>query len=115
MGAKALAVCPYQTVSYKVGTPCCTGYVRFWLSAGRGGFGLSSAECESPAFYCMAYSHDGTRPDIMKGWKVLPFDPWAIAQDRPGSAACCAKLPVAASEAPMPSQMTMHRKQPFSS
>ena len=57
---------------------CCNlfaGYVRFWLSAGRGGFGLSPLECESPTFYCMAYSTDGTRPDVTKGWKVpLPKD-----------------------------------------
>lgn len=58
----------------------CAGYVRFWLSAGRGGFGLSSSECESPTFYCMAHSTGGTRPDITKGWKV---------ESCPASVSCC--------------------------
>lgn len=34
---------------------CCTGYARFWLSIGRGSFGLSSTECPMPSFYVQAF------------------------------------------------------------
>lgn len=34
------------------------GHVRYWLSAGRGGFGLSGNECLGSAFYCVAYTQE---------------------------------------------------------
>ena len=32
--------------------------MRYWLSAGRGGFGLSGNECLGSAFYCIVYTHE---------------------------------------------------------
>ena len=32
------------------------GFVRYFLSAGRGGFGLSGNECISSSFYCIVYA-----------------------------------------------------------
>ena len=32
------------------------GLVKFWLSAGRGGFGLSNRECLAPSFFVLATS-----------------------------------------------------------
>jgi hypothetical protein len=29
------------------------GHVKFWLTAGRGGFGISDAECTEPGFYAI--------------------------------------------------------------
>ena len=55
------------------------GYVRYWLSAGRGGFGLSPKECMAPAFYCMVYTKDGAFPDPTQGISVktspVPINP----------------------------------------
>ena len=31
------------------------GHVRYWLGAGRGGFGLGSRECARPSFFVVAY------------------------------------------------------------
>ena len=36
------------------------GHVRYWLGAGRGGFGLGTRECARPSFFAAAY---GKRPD----------------------------------------------------
>ena len=36
------------------------GHVRYWLGAGRGGFGLATGECARPSFFCVAY---GKRAD----------------------------------------------------
>lgn len=58
--------------------PCSSpaGFVRYWLSAGRGGFGLSGNECLGSAFYCIVYTHevpddklDGEWP--LKGGSIL--------------------------------------------
>ncbi len=51
------------------------GHVRFWLSAGRGGFGLSTSECDYASFYVMVYTDDGERHDLSKGWKVRRSHP----------------------------------------
>lgn len=32
------------------------GHVKYWLGAGRGGFGLSGSECLAPTFYCQVYT-----------------------------------------------------------
>lgn len=40
--------------------------MRYWLSAGRGGFGLSGNECLGSAFYCIVYTHE-TPEDKMDG------------------------------------------------
>ena len=37
------------------------GFLRFWMSAGKGGFGLGSSECIRPAFYCIA-----TKPPVQR-------------------------------------------------
>ena len=34
------------------------GIVKFWLSPGRGGFGLSPSECIEPSFYALATSEN---------------------------------------------------------
>jgi hypothetical protein len=34
------------------------GHVRYWLTAGRGGFGLSGNECLGSAFYCVVYTKE---------------------------------------------------------
>ena len=34
----------------------CAAHVRYWLGAGRGGFGLSASECLAPTFYCQVYT-----------------------------------------------------------
>ena len=31
-------------------------HVKFWLGAGRGGFGLSGHECPRSSFYCQVYT-----------------------------------------------------------
>jgi 4-amino-4-deoxychorismate lyase len=53
------------------------GHMRFFLSAGRGGFGLSPAECVASSFYAVVYSkdpaHDPAAPDSeahLRGWAV---------------------------------------------
>mmetsp|Transcript_41278 Transcript_41278/g.106886 ORF Transcript_41278/g.106886 Transcript_41278/m.106886 type:complete len:427 (-) Transcript_41278:225-1505(-) len=38
------------------------GLLRYWLTAGNGGFGLSSAECVRPGFYCIATSIERPKP-----------------------------------------------------
>ena len=42
------------------------GFVRYWLSAGRGGFGLSGNACLGSAFYCIVYTHE-TPEDKLDG------------------------------------------------
>jgi 4-amino-4-deoxychorismate lyase len=46
--------------------------VRYWLSVGPGGFGLSSAECVGSSFYVMIF-HEMTYPEsyYTKGMKVI--------------------------------------------
>lgn len=49
------------------------GHVRYWLSAGRGGFGLSGNECIRSAFYCVVYTKetpDGKLDEYLRGWRV---------------------------------------------
>ncbi|KAL4447823.1 hypothetical protein ABPG75_005042 [Micractinium tetrahymenae] len=49
------------------------GHVRFWLSAGRGGFGLSGSECLNSAFYCVVYTHEKGEEKLdeyLRGWRV---------------------------------------------
>lgn len=46
------------------------GYIRFWLSAGRAGYGLSPLDCERPAFYCVVYQHSNSKLPVLKGWRV---------------------------------------------
>eukprot|EP00798_Chlamydomonas_sp_ICE-L_P003187 gene3187-13200_t len=46
------------------------GTVRFWLTAGRGGFGLSDSECIEPGFYALA-SDDFVDPDRLVGWNAV--------------------------------------------
>lgn len=36
------------------------GYIRFWVTAGRGGFGLSPRECVKPGFYVIVYGDNPT-------------------------------------------------------
>lgn len=49
------------------------GHVRYWLTAGRGGFGLSGNECLSSAFYCVVYTkeqEDAKEDEYLRGWRV---------------------------------------------
>ncbi|EFN54669.1 hypothetical protein CHLNCDRAFT_52990 [Chlorella variabilis] len=49
------------------------GHVRYWLSAGRGGFGLSGNECLGSAFYCVVYTQevpDSKLDEYLRGWRV---------------------------------------------
>lgn len=49
------------------------GHVRYWLSAGRGGFGLSGSECITSTFYCVVYAHeeeDSKLDEYLRGWRV---------------------------------------------
>ncbi len=38
--------------------------MRFWLSAGRGGFGLSGSECLDSTFYCVVYTHEKPEEEL---------------------------------------------------
>lgn len=49
------------------------GHVRFWLSAGRGGFGLSASECLTSTFYCVVYTKEQPEEELdayLRGWRV---------------------------------------------
>ena len=50
--------------------------VRFWLTAGRGGFGLSDSECPDSSLYAIA-SSEPQRLDRLAGWTacVSPIPP----------------------------------------
>lgn len=43
--------------------------MRYFIGAGRGGFGISPAECWRPTFYCVAYSEEIDH-DATTGWRV---------------------------------------------
>ena len=45
-------------------------YVRYWLGAGRGGFGLSPSECISPSFYVVAYQASEDPLRHLRGWRI---------------------------------------------
>jgi len=54
------------------------GMVRYWLTAGRGGFGLSSDECGRPGFHCICTSLERPKPRNARqaitgqvGWQVI--------------------------------------------
>ena len=51
---------------------CVSGaaYVRYWLGAGRGGFGLSPSECISPSFYVVAYQSSEDPLRHLRGWRI---------------------------------------------
>ena len=51
---------------------CTTGLMRFWLSAGRGGFSLSGADTLGSEFYCIFYNGPDPETDPTKGWTVKP-------------------------------------------
>jgi 4-amino-4-deoxychorismate lyase len=60
--------------------PAPAGQVRFWLTAGRGGFALSPEECTEPGFYVMVTS-EVPQIDRMAGWQaalspLAPKDPY---------------------------------------
>ena len=50
----------HSIVSYVASLPtlalCAAAHIRYWLSAGRGGFGLSGFECIQSSFYCQVYT-----------------------------------------------------------
>lgn len=48
------------------------GLMRFWLSAGRGDFNLSTKGTLGSEMYCIFYNGPYTEPDITKGWSVKP-------------------------------------------
>ena len=45
-------------------------YVRYWLGAGRGGFGLSPRECVAPSFYVMVYQAPEDPNRHLSGWRI---------------------------------------------
>ncbi|MEW5300864.1 MAG: hypothetical protein WDW36_003762 [Sanguina aurantia] len=47
-----------------------TGIVKFWVSAGPGGFGISSTECDEAHFYVVATS-SGRDIDRLEGWTAI--------------------------------------------
>jgi len=59
------------------------GIVKFWASAGRGGFGMSSAECASSSIYALATSENTLPIDRTVGWAActspIPPKPATIA------------------------------------
>ncbi len=44
--------------------------MRYWLGAGRGGFGLSPKECVAPSFYVVAYETEEDPDEQMRGWRI---------------------------------------------
>jgi 4-amino-4-deoxychorismate lyase len=46
------------------------GFLRFWLSAGRGGFTLSGHDCLRPELYAIFYNGPHTELDPTVGWAV---------------------------------------------
>uniref|UniRef100_A0A061QQ17 Branched-chain amino acid aminotransferase n=2 Tax=Tetraselmis sp. GSL018 TaxID=582737 RepID=A0A061QQ17_9CHLO len=53
------------------------GFLRFWLTAGRGGFDLGSRECDRPGFYCIVthrpeprYYSDEDRQNGFSYWRA---------------------------------------------
>ena len=49
----------------------CAANIRYWLSAGRGGFALSPSECLRSSFYVMVYSTEPVSPtQHLEGFKV---------------------------------------------
>ena len=44
--------------------------MRYWLGAGRGGFGLSPRECVAPSFYVVAYETEEDPDEQMRGWRI---------------------------------------------
>lgn len=46
--------------------------MRFWLSAGRGGFSLSGADTLGSEFYCIFYNGPDPERDPTTGWSVKP-------------------------------------------
>lgn len=46
------------------------GEVRFWLSAGRGGFSLNPYECETSSFYVQVIERKIDVPKFHEGWRI---------------------------------------------
>ena len=50
---------------------CGAANIRYWLSAGRGGFALSPSECARTSFYVMVYTTETVSPiRHLEGFKV---------------------------------------------
>ncbi len=64
--------CP-AGVSAACGPALRAGFVRYMLSAGRGGFGLSGNECLRPALYVMVYSHEEQTDEQQQGARASPL------------------------------------------
>lgn len=47
------------------------GHVRYWMSAGIGGFTLSMSECPQSSFYAIALAHPSGPPAPVEGIKVI--------------------------------------------
>jgi 4-amino-4-deoxychorismate lyase len=47
------------------------GLLRYWLSAGRGGYSLSGYDCIKPEFYCAFYNGPYTPVEPTEGWTVV--------------------------------------------
>ena len=44
--------------------------MRYWITAGRGNFALSTKDCLGPEFYCIFYNGPWVAEDPLKGWSV---------------------------------------------
>jgi len=51
--------------------PIRNGEVRFWLSAGRGGFELSTKECDSSSFYVQVIERKMEIPNFSRFWRIV--------------------------------------------
>ena len=68
---------------------CSAANIRYWLSAGRGGFALSASECIRNAFYVMVYTPEPVSPTRhLEGFKASPWLTRLPA--RPSGNVCCA-------------------------
>jgi 4-amino-4-deoxychorismate lyase len=53
---------------------CRDGFLRYWLSCGRGGFELSTKECDQATFYAIVLDENHVNDKVDCGVKVLqPF------------------------------------------
>lgn len=60
------------------------GFLRYWLSAGRGGFTLSGNDTLGPEFYCLCYNGPSPDRDETVGWTAktspIPNKPAAFSE-----------------------------------
>ncbi len=70
MRRQAPRAAPSRSPQHRKPTAVAAGFVRYWLGAGRGGFGLSPRECVAPSFYVVAYETEEDPDEQMRGWRI---------------------------------------------